>query len=144
MRSAKKYLKNLISGKENTERRIRQFGKDGVYSYYYTEKRKISPLKRVKVERCIREEEYWHLMTEADTTLYQISKKRACFICEGQYFKLDMYPPNPISNIKANQAILEIEVTEDNPEIKIPSFIKIIKEVTKDDNFKNHELAKIK
>lgn len=131
----------LISGKDNTERRVRQFGKNGNYSYYYTEKREISDLKRAEVERCITQDEYLRLITEADTTLHQISKKRVCFVYNSQYFELDIYP-NSINNIGSNQAILEIEVTEDNTEIKIPDFIKFIKEVTEDSNFKNHALAK--
>lgn len=131
----------LISAKENAERRIRQFGKNGNYSYYYTEKREISSLKRAEVERRITQEEYLRLMAEADTTLHQISKKRACFVYGSQYFELDIYP-NTTNNIESDQAILEIEVTEDNSEIKIPSFIKIIKEVTEDFNYRNYAFAK--
>lgn len=131
----------LISENKNTERRIRQFGKNGNYSYYYTEKKEITALKRVEIERCITKDEYLRLLTEADTTLHQISKKRVCFVYESQYFELDIYP-NSNNNLESNQAILEIEVTQENSEIKIPNFIKIIREVTEEVEFKNYSLAK--
>ena len=80
------------------------------------------------------------MLTEADTTLHQISKKRVCFVYESQYFELDIYP-NSNNNLESNQAILEIEVTQENSEIKVPHFIKIIKEVTEDIKYKNYSLA---
>ena len=38
--------------------------------------------------------------------------------------------------------ILEIELTNENQEVKIPDFINIIKEVTNDINYRNYVLSK--
>ena len=38
--------------------------------------------------------------------------------------------------------ILEIELTNENQEVKIPNFINIIKEVTNDINYRNYNLSK--
>jgi CYTH domain-containing protein len=37
---------------------------------------------------------------------------------------------------------MEIELCEENQEISIPNFIKVIKDVTDDDEYKNSSLAK--
>ncbi len=39
--------------------------------------------------------------------------------------------------------LLEIELTEEQQEIELPTFIRIVKEVTDDSSFSNRELARI-
>ena len=126
----------LCSETHDVERRIRQRGIGNDFTYYYTEKRNLSEGKRIEIERKISEKEYLSLLLQADITLHQIIKKRYCFVFENQYFELDVYP---FSN---NQAILEIELTSSTREVVIPSFIKVIKDVTNDVNYKNYNLAK--
>lgn len=53
------------------------------------------------------------------------------------YLELDIYP------FWKDKAILEIELASEDEEISIPNEIKIIKEVTDDENYKNANLAKI-
>lgn len=125
----------LNSNKSETERRIRQRGLPGDYSYYYTEKHKISSGTREEIERKISDREYLTLMMEADTTKHQIRKDRYCFIYNDRYFELDIYP------FWDDKAILEIEVSNIDENIDIPDFIKVIKEVTDDNNYKNNSLA---
>jgi len=115
------------------ERRIRQRGIDGEYSYYYTEKKSISDVSRGEVERKITQTEYLNLLTEGTAT---VRKDRYCFFYENQYFELDIYPD------WENEAILEIELTQENQEIKVPDWISVIKEVTGDKKYSNASLAK--
>ncbi len=126
------YLKSI----EDQERRIRQRGLEGDYVYYYTTKQKIDDLKRIETERKISADEYVDLMMEADTSLKQIKKTRYCFMWENQYFELDIYP------FWLDKAIIEVELTEENQEVKIPNFISVIKEVTEDDRYKNYGIAR--
>lgn len=126
----------LISEQEGVERRIRQRGIDGKYLYYLTEKKKINMVKRLERGRRISQNDYLYLLTKVDTSLKQIMKKRICFVYERQYFELDVY------EFSKDKAILEIELTEENEEVKIPDFIHIIKEVTDDKRYKNYELAR--
>ncbi|MBR1453317.1 MAG: AAA family ATPase [Lachnospiraceae bacterium] len=130
-------IQTYLKSKNGTERRIRQRGNNGDYSYYYTEKKSISGLVREEKERIITEKEYNDLMMEADTTKHQIRKDRYCFMYNGLYYELDIYP------FWNNQAILEIEVAEvENAEnIQIPDGITVIKDVTNDINYKNSHLA---
>lgn len=126
----------LVSEDEGTERRVRQRGIDGNYTFYYTEKQIISELSRVERERKISEKEYLTLLMEADTDLHQIKKQRTCFVSDGKYFELDVYP------FWTHKAILEIELTNENQDVTIPDGLVVIDEVTNDSRYKNRELAK--
>lgn len=118
------------------ERRIRQRGSDGNYVYYETIKKPINGISRIETERRISFKEYATLLMEADTNLKQIKKERYCFVYNDLYFELDIYP------FWKDKAILEIELTEENQEVILPDFIKVIKEVTNDVRYKNNSLAK--
>lgn len=125
----------LVEKEPGVERRIRQRGTNGSYTFYYTEKQKINDVSRTEKERKISEAEYLKLMLEADTSLHQIRKTRTCFVSDGTYFELDVYP------FWNDKAVLEIELTNESKEISIPNIIKVIKEVTEDDRYKNRALA---
>lgn len=125
-----------LKSNDDTERRIRARGIDGNYLYYLTEKRKISNLKRVEIERKLSQDEYLELLMKADNKLHTIHKTRYCLSENNQYFEIDIYPEWD------NQAIMEIELSSEDEEIKIPEFIKIIKDVTDDDRYKNYQMAK--
>jgi CYTH domain-containing protein/predicted ATPase len=119
-----------------TERRVRQRGtKESGFTFYYTEKTEVSLGTRIEKERRISQNDYITYLTESDTSLHQISKTRRCFIYDKRYFELDTYP------FDNNYAILEIEVNDINEQFSLPPFT-IIKEVTSDNRFKNHSLAK--
>lgn len=126
------YLKST----DDVERRVRARGIDGDYLYYLTEKKKVTNLKRVEVERKLTQDEYLRLLMEADNKLHTIHKTRYCLTENNQYFEIDIYPEWD------DKAIMEIELSSEDEEIKIPKFIKIIKEVTDDNKYLNHEMAK--
>ena len=119
-----------------TERRIRKRGSDiNGYSYYYTEKTEISDGTRKEVERLIDAREYaTYLEYEADPVLHTIEKDRYCFMYDGRYFEMDLYP------FSDEYAILEIELNDLQEEIKLPN-LDIVKEVTNDLRYRNHSLA---
>ena len=56
------------------ERRIRQRGTDGRFTYYYTTKQRVSDLVRIEKERKITEREYLALLMETDANLKMIKK----------------------------------------------------------------------
>ena len=129
-------IQTYLKSNSDEEVRVRQRGFDGNYIYFQTIKRKVSEIKRVEIERRLSESEYIRLLMDADTTRRQIRKDRYCLTYENQYFEIDIYP------FWDNQAIAEIELSDENAEIKFPSQIKVIKEVTGDETFKNVSLAK--
>ena len=119
------------------EVRVRQRGFDGHYIYFQTTKRRVSDIKRVEIERRLTEREYVRLLMNADTSRRQIRKDRYCLTYENQYFEIDVYP------FWTDKAIAEIELSDENAEIRCPDEIRVIKEVTDDDAYKNASLAKI-
>ena len=126
----------LKKGDNVAERRIRQRGdKKNGFTFYYTEKTDISAGVRIEDERKITPEEYLLLLTEADTSLHQISKVRRCFVYDKKYFEMDIYPFND------EYAIVEIELNNIDEDFKLPP-LDFVKEVTDDANFKNFALAK--
>lgn len=130
-------IQTYLTTKDNIERRARQRGtKENGYSFYYTEKADIGRGERVEREDKISASDYINYLTEADTSLHQIAKTRYCFIYQKRYFELDIYP------FSDDYAILEIELNDINEELHMPP-LSIIKEVTDDKRYKNHELAKM-
>lgn len=125
---------NSVNGEEV---RIRQRGDSVNFIYTKTIKKKVSDLKRVEIEQRISKDEYLSLLLNANTKLNQIRKTRYCLVYNNQYLELDIYP---FSNEKA---ILEVELNNEKQEVDLPNFIKVIKEVTNDDNYKNVNLARV-
>ncbi len=125
-----------LKSNDDMERRVRARGINGDYLYYLTEKRKVSNIKRVEIERKLTQNEYLALLMESDNKLHTIHKTRYCLSENNQYFEIDIYPEWD------NQAIMEIELSSENEMIKTPEFIKIIKEVTDDNDYMNYQMAK--
>ncbi len=120
------------------ERRIRQRGSDGSYIYFMTRKRKTDGIKRVEIEDRLTQGEYISLLVEADPAFRMIRKKRYCLSANGLYYEIDIYPE------WNDQAILEIELHSEDQKIVFPAEIDVIREVTDDPAYSNHELARIK
>ena len=130
-------IQTYLKSDESEEIRVRQRGMNGNYIYFKTIKRKVDDLKRIEIEKRLSKDEYLTLLMEADTEKRQIRKNRYCLMSGNQYFEIDVYP------FWDDKAILEIELSDENTEIVFPEEIKIIKEVTDDENYKNASLAKI-
>ena len=127
----------LRSSTEGEEIRIRQRGADGNYIYSKTTKRRVSSLKRVEIECRLSQAEYLRLLFQADPSKRPIRKTRYCLTYENQYFEIDIYP------FWQDKAIAEIELSDENATIVFPKQLKVIREVTDDDSYKNASLARI-
>ena len=130
-------IQTYLRSDNGDEVRVRQRGSDGHYVYFQTIKRLVSGIKRVEIEQRLTQNEYLQLLMNADTTRRQIRKNRYCLTYGSQYFEIDVYP------FWDDQAIMEIELSHENEEIVFPEQIKVIKEVTDDESYKNASLAKL-
>lgn len=126
----------LVPNKNDVERRVRKRGTQDSYTYYLTTKTQINNLKRFEVEERITQKEYLTLLGQADPLTSTIVKKRICFVYKSQYFEIDLF------SFSDDKAILEIELTNENSVVRLPDFIKCIKEVTDNQNYWNYNLAK--
>lgn len=129
-------IQTYLKSPSGDETRIRQRGADGNFVYFQTTKRKISDTKRIEIEKRLTKDEYLKLLLDVDTSKHQIRKTRYCLVYENQYFEIDVYP------FWNDKAIMEIELRDENQEITMPNSIRVIKEVTDDDEYKNSSLAK--
>lgn len=130
-------IQTYLTSQKGEEVRVRQRGMEGNYIYFQTTKKSISGLKRIEIERRLSKEEYLTLLMDADSTKRQIRKTRYCLTYENQYFEIDVYP------FWNDKAIVEIELSDENTEVVFPEQIKVIKEVTDDEAYKNASLAVI-
>ena len=118
-----------------TRCRIRKTEEGGKVSFRKTFKKDISGLTRVEVEEEISESEYKELAKFLRKGTAPIEKTRLTFFYEGYTCEVDIFP------FWQNRAFLEIEVESESVTPPIPPFIKIIKDVSTDRNFRNSALA---
>ena len=129
---SQKIVQAYLKPNGNTERRIRERGDENGFACFYTEKKTISPTKRIEKEEKISQTKYMSLLTEAEHIL---TKTRWCFLEKGQYFELDIFDSVP------DKALLEIELTNENQQISLPDWCREIKEVTDLDEYRNYSIA---
>lgn len=115
--------------------RIRKRGEGDKAVYIKTAKKKISDIKRVEIEHYISEKEYNDYLSQKEYIIGKISKDRYCIVWNYSYYELDIYP------FWADKATLEIELCSENQSYAIPSFVKLIREVSFEPEYRNLALA---
>lgn len=116
--------------------RVRRLEEKGQVSYIETAKRSISAIKRQELELPLTEEEYDRRLANRDPRRQTIHKTRYCLPYAGHIFEIDIFP------FWSRQAIMEVELKTEKEEFTLPPFIRVLREVTEDDAFSNHSLAK--
>ena len=91
---------------------------------------------RIEIENEISRNKYYEYMS-LKSRRGTLHKTRYIISMNNLKYEIDVYP------FWNDKAIVEVELRDENEKIKFPSFIKVIKEVTEDDSYKNHSLAKI-
>ncbi|MBQ9851382.1 MAG: GNAT family N-acetyltransferase [Ruminiclostridium sp.] len=124
----------LLSQPED-EVRVRQRTQDGISRWFHTVKRGEG-IKRQEEEREITREEYQALLTQADPTKRVLHKTRYCLPYRGKLLEVDLYP------FWQDQAVLEVELEQEDDLISIPPQLTVLREVTGDAAYKNAVLAK--
>ena len=125
------YLKS-VSGNEI---RIRQRGIDGHYIYFQTMERHANDIEHIEIERRLSQEEYLKLLLDADTNKKPIRKTRYCLAHKNQYFEIDVYP------FWNDKAIMKINLSSEDSTINPPEGLKIIRDITNDESYRNLALA---
>ncbi len=62
-------------------------------------------------------------------------KTRYCLTWENQYYEIDVYP------FWKDRAVLEIELQQEDQEIRIPDQLNVIREITDEDAYKNAAIS---
>ena len=126
-----RYLKS----EKGIEKRIRMREKGDTVHYYYSEASVISADKRYKTDRILSEREYRNYFKDLDGDLSPIDIERKSFFRDGHFYKFDIF------SFDRTKALLSIQVQE-GEEIDIPEYIRVIRDVSDDVNYKNYYLAK--
>lgn len=129
----------LNSPQEDTVIRIRKRGQDSFYTYYKTIKRRLNSMERFETEEIITAHEYNFGTSLVKRGTAPIRKTRTCFVYDSQYFELDLFHDQ---RVLPGRAMLEIELTQENSDVDIPSFLQVEREVTKDPNFENFNISR--
>ena len=129
-------IQTYLRSEGDEEIRIRQRGTNGHYTYYETRKRPDASGKRIETERRLGQDEYLERLMLFDPEQRPIRKDRYCLADGNQYFEVDVFP------FWDHQAILSIELSDETEEIRFPSYLKVIREITGEEKYKNHTLAK--
>ncbi len=117
--------------------RIRKRGAGEKAVYIKTVKIKISDIKRIEIENYITEEEYNNYLSRKEYITGIISKDRYCIAYNSTYYELDVYP------FWDDKATIEIELLSEEQPYELPDFIKLIREVTFEKEYRNLALAQI-
>ncbi len=128
-------IQTYLISPDDRQIRVRRRGSKGHYIYYLSEKRRVTPYRRIALERRLSEEEYRNMLASADPEAHPIRKTRYCLADHDDYFEIDIYPE------WKKQAILEIELSSSEEEVRIPDGIHVIREVTEDKRYRNYALA---
>lgn len=98
--------------------------RDGKTVYTETVKRRIDRLSSYEDEREITEEEYNTLLLKIKKGTRSLTKDRHVFTFLGKIFEIDIYPE------WEGACIMETELSSREQTVEMPSFIRIIEEVT--------------
>lgn len=115
--------------------RVRSWTECGITRFFHTRKKRVSNQTAEEQETEITKEEYERYLIQADKTRFPITKRRFIIPFGGHDMEIDIYP------FWTKQAILEVEVSEENEHVDIPPYLTVLKDVTGDKQYKNHSLA---
>lgn len=115
--------------------RIRRVTENGAARWYKTSKHRLSDTVCEEEEARISEEEYAKYRESATPTLRPIVKTRYRVPYAGRTLEVDVYP------FWTDRAILEIELEREDEPVRIPDWLRVVREVTGDRRYKNIQLA---
>lgn len=126
-----------LTGKPGIVPRMRKRGQRGAYIYIWTEKEFIAHGKNNERNKLVTAADYDASLPLRDPTKGIVRKTRTCFVFEHQYFEFDTIPLRDGSVIP----LLELELTEEGQEIRLPPFIDVLENVTQNPAYTNVKIA---
>jgi len=125
-----------LVGEPGSEIRLRRRGWGSKFVNVHTTKKKISATEELVTERQVNNNLYQSMLQQADPYRHTIRKNRKSFIWKGQFFELDTFL-EPVDNL----IILETKGMADHTTINFPPFLKIIEDITGNQQYYNYNIA---
>ncbi len=91
----------------------------------------------IEKKRQISAREYMKLLESADKSLRVLKKNRICFLYNKSYMVVDTY-----TDVDGSPSVLRVLYEKDCKEPVLPSFLKIVREITDEKEYSNHLMAK--
>ena len=126
----------LIATKENTEALLKKIGKNDSYIYYHEVKTYVEN-QRIMKKRQLSARQYIEMLDQTAKGFVKVKKFRQCFTWESQYFVVET-----LLNVDQQFSLLRIESSKAQSQLQIPKFVKILKDVTRDDHYSSSSIAK--
>lgn len=126
-----------LRSEEDEEIRIRRSTSEDGEVFYLTRRRLHDGQRRLEAEGRLSEREYMQFMTNADPERRPIRKVRYRLIWNSQHYEIDLYP------FWTNQAVLEVSLRSEDERVRIPSFLRVQKEVTGNAYYEVSSLARM-
>lgn len=104
--------------------------------YHFNQKHPVETGVHKEKEYEITKSQYEKYLKKAHPKKVEVAKTRFVFEYDDQTFELDVFK----GHLKG-LAILEIELKDIDDTVELPPFLKVMKEVTKDERFTNYYLA---
>ena len=120
---------------DGSTERVRRWEQAGKVSYYHTVKRRISDLTHLEEEVLITREEYENLLARRKAGTVPVEKERIILPHAGHEVEVDIYP------FWTDRAVAEVEVSDEDEQVRLPEILKVIREVTGERRYKNAALA---
>lgn len=122
-----------LSAPRGISERVRRVCQDGKTIYIHTVKKKLSALTRSEFEEEISAEEYERLSVGS---VERISKRRYCIPYRRRVLEIDIFP------FWRTRAFCEVEIGSEDEAVELPEFIEVIRDVSEDNRYSNHSLAR--
>ena len=116
--------------------RVRKRTSNGDTKYIFTEKKRVTDVTCIENERELSADEYEELLKLADPERRTVYKTRYCVPFGGRVVEVDIYP------FWNDRAIAEVELESEDEAVSLPDFIKVIRDVTAEKQYKNAAIAK--
>jgi CYTH domain-containing protein len=128
-----------LIGEQGTEIRLRKRGWGKKFVYVHTTKKKTSDHEELVTERQINLSLYEMMLSLADPDRLTIHKQRNSFVWKGQYFEVDTF----LDELQGLM-ILETKGIAESEELQLPPFLRIVKDMTGQEEYYNFMLARKK
>ena len=128
-------VQTYVETEDGDRFRLRKRGDREDSVYFLTRKKKITETKRIEEEKRISHKEYEGYLSDPHLKKRRIEKTRYLILYKDKYFELDVFP------YWNDKALLEIELNEEGESFEIPPFLKVVREVTEEEEYKNSVIA---
>ena len=129
-------FQTYLTAEPGCEIRLRRRVTRGNVVNIHTTRKFLSTQEELVTERQVSNALYESLLQQADPYRHTIHKRRNSFIYQGQFFELDSY-----LDALEGLVILETKGITSHAELKLPPFLRIVKDITGDVSYYNPNLA---